>query len=138
MEERIAQLFQPDVLIPSQYREIFYNGATREPEKMLMLAVLENGIHTFKKHVHAGDARFREAFDWIMDENGDWFFSFENICDVLGMDARYIRKEIMRWCERQGAGNTTNNRTAKVYLFPLKLKKEPKRTKKIRTAAHGG
>jgi hypothetical protein len=83
--------FQPDALLPQQFLDVYQRRASLDPEKELMLAVLQDGIACFQKYVRAQDRkgknRFREAEDWIMEENSDRVFSFENICEILAIDA---------------------------------------------------
>ena len=49
VEEKVASLFQPDTLLPVQYLETFRRKAHLEPEKRLMLSVLEDAIACFQK-----------------------------------------------------------------------------------------
>jgi hypothetical protein len=42
---------------------------------------------------------FKEAEEWIMEKNSDWFFSFENICETLELYPDYIRQGLLRWKE---------------------------------------
>jgi hypothetical protein len=53
-----------------------------EPEKALMLAVLEDAITCIQK----GKRWFRETVDWIVTDDDDWLFSFNNICETLCLD----------------------------------------------------
>ncbi|MBI2985271.1 MAG: hypothetical protein HYY45_00745 [Deltaproteobacteria bacterium] len=105
IEERVACLFQPDTLLPAQYLETFRRKAHLEPEKRLLLAVLEDAIACFQKYLFARDSKgrtlFREAEEWILEEGSDWLFSFENICELLGLDPRYVRQGLVRWKEKQ-------------------------------------
>ena len=100
-EERVPALFQPDIILPSQYRDTLQRRTPQDPEKKLMLAVLEDAVACFRNGLHARDHRRRELFKdseaWIREENGDWLFSFEHICDILGLDARSIRNELLKW-----------------------------------------
>ena len=68
MEERVTSLFQPDTLLPEQYLETFRRKLHLEPEKKLMLAILEDAIACFQKYILArdgkGKALFREAEEW--------------------------------------------------------------------------
>ena len=88
VEEKVASLFQPDTLIPAQYLETFRRKSHLESEKRLMLAVLEDAIACFQKYLFARDGRgrtmFREAEEWILAQESDWLFSFENICEEIG------------------------------------------------------
>lgn len=73
----------------------------REAEEALMLAILEDAIACFQKYALArgGKARalFQEAEDWILDESSDWLFSFENVCEVLGLNPKYVRQGLLQW-----------------------------------------
>ncbi len=107
VEERVSSLFQPDTLLPAQYLETFRKKGYLEPEKRLMLAVLEDAIACFQKYLFSRDGRgrtlFREAEEWIVEEGSDWLFSFENICEVLGFDPQYVRQGLLRWKQKRMA-----------------------------------
>lgn len=89
-------LFQPDVLLPAQYLETLRRRNHLEPEKKLMLAILEDAISCYQHCVTAlrprGQALCRDAEEWIFEEGSDWLFSFENICEALGFNPTYLRK----------------------------------------------
>lgn len=101
MEERVTSLFQPDTLMPDQYLETFRRKLHLEPEKKLLLAVLEDAIACFQKYIFSKDGKgrvlFQEAEDWILEEDTDWLFSFANVCEMLGFDPSYLRDGLMRW-----------------------------------------
>ena len=126
VEKMLTSLFQPDTLLPAQYLETFRRKAHLEPEKRLMLAVLEDAVGCFQKYIFArdgkGKASFREAKEWIVEEDSDWLFSFENICEVLGFNPQYVRQGLMRWKEKKLAERPK----AKIYrLIPRAKKKHP-------------
>ncbi len=50
-DEKIAFLFQPDTLLSAQYFENFRRTTFLEPEKRLMLAILEDAIKCFQECV---------------------------------------------------------------------------------------
>ncbi len=105
IEEKVVSLFQPDILLTAQYFETVHTRASLEPEKELMLAVLEDAILCFQKGSFAGDRRrkalFPDAEEWIMEENSDWPFSFENICEALGLNPAYLRQGLLCWKEKK-------------------------------------
>lgn len=83
--------------------ERLFKKQIREGEEALMLAVLDNAIECFQKYVLSQRERekkmFREAEDWILETNSDWFFSFENICETLEIYPDYIRQGLLCWKE---------------------------------------
>lgn len=105
LEEKFTFLFQPDILLPAQYLETFSRKTHLEPEKRLMLAVLEDAIQCFQDNVSARNGRkkklFDEAEEWILETNSDWIFSFESICEVLGFNPEYVRHGLLRWKENK-------------------------------------
>ncbi len=107
VEEKVGSLFQPDTILPAQYFQTFRRKTFLEPEKKLMLAVLEDAIASFRKYVCARDPKrkmlFREAEDWILGKDGDSFFSFGNVCEMLGIEPACIRNELCRWKEKKRA-----------------------------------
>jgi hypothetical protein len=98
-DERISSLFEPDVL-SSHYFESLHRRTSLEPEKKLMLAVLEDGIRCFQDNVTAqsGTRRrlFEDAEEWILKQDRKWLFSFENICDALGINPTYMRRRLIQ------------------------------------------
>ena len=105
MEERVTSLFQPDTLLPDQYLETFRRKFHLEPEKKLMLAVLEDAIACYQKYIFAREGKGRvlaqETEQWLLDENGDWLFSFDNVCETLGFDPAYLREGMLRWKQQK-------------------------------------
>jgi hypothetical protein len=83
--------------------EAVYKKNIREGEERLMLAVLENAIEYFQKYVLARNPRgkqlFQEAEEWFLDKDGEALFSFESICETLGLNPEHIRKGLMIWKE---------------------------------------
>jgi hypothetical protein len=97
----IDSMFENDVLLVSRYFESI-RKKTLDPEKKLMLALLENGIEYFQKYIDGNrpreKRRFREAEEWIMDKSATgWCFSFENACEMLRLDPEYVRKGVRQW-----------------------------------------
>lgn len=123
MEERVTSLFQPDTLLPDQYLETFRRKFHLEPEKKLMLAVLEDAIACYQKYIftHEGKGKMLalETEAWLLDENSDWLFSFDSVCEALGFDPAYLREGLMRWKQQRLADHSQ----AKVYqLVPRRTR----------------
>ncbi len=66
-----------------------------------MFAVLLDAIECFQKypvlHDEYENRLFREAENWILDNDREWLFSFINICEALTIDPHYLRKGLLRW-----------------------------------------
>jgi len=110
--EKVAFLFQHGTVLPVQCFETISRKAQLEPEKRLTLAILQDAADCFQKYMFARNDRGRALFDeteqWIMEENTDWLFSFESICEGLGFEPKYIRKGLLLWknshLTQQGSG----------------------------------
>ena len=93
-------LFQPQVLLPTQQTQ-----GQGIPEKRLLIAILADAVNCFQRCGLAPGRRNRRAGQeserWIMSRDRDWPFSFENICEVLDLDADYLRANLLRWRVQQ-------------------------------------
>ena len=103
---------EADLIVPSQFFDRIRAERSSQPEKRLMLAVMEDAISTFQKSVQGATRRQRrllkETEEWIGSANTAWPFSFENICAALDIEADYLRTGLKRWkgtllaqCKRQ-------------------------------------
>ena len=103
-DEKIASLFQPDTVLSAQYFENIRRKTLLEPEKKLMLAILEDAVNCFQDNLSAqngkGKKLFEEAEQWIVELGGDWIFSFEHICEALGFNPEYVRQGLLQWKDR--------------------------------------
>ena len=103
-DERMASLFQPDTLLSAQYFENLRRKTLVEPEKRLMLAILEDAVNCFQDNVLADRGKGKKLFDdveeWIVEPDGDWIFSFEYICEALGFNPEYLRRGLLHWKEK--------------------------------------
>jgi hypothetical protein len=103
-DERVASLFQPDTVLSSQYFENLRKKTLLEPEKRLMLAILEDGIHCYLENYGASGAKRKQVFDeaaaWVAEVDGDWVFSFDSVCNAVGLNPEYVRRGLLRWTER--------------------------------------
>src|SRR5947208_10926956 len=92
-----------DVLLPAQFSRVFSRDLRLERERLLMFAVLEDGITSYLTHARArtrrGRAAFAEGHDWVSSPDRRRLFAFETICDVLAIDASCLRHALS---ERQG------------------------------------
>ena len=112
---------EPETILPSQFFAGVQIDASMQPEKRLMLAVLEDAVGTFQKHVNAHDRRghmlFTEAEEWFASDETDWPFSFVTMCSGLGLEPAYLRRGLWRWRDRERADRTSG---AGVIRFPFR------------------
>jgi len=109
-EHILRHLLQPETLLLSQYLDRVVAEPTTQPEKRLMLAVLESAVATYQKHVLATSRRgrrlFAESEAWVTVPGDGWVFSFENICAALRLDADFVRLGLRRWRDDARARST--------------------------------
>jgi hypothetical protein len=102
-DERVPGPFAPDSLLPSQYFDRL-RRSERSGEWRLAVAILEDAVTVYQKQAAAEDPRgrqlFGEAEEWIEDPDRTWVFSFENICDLVGLEADYLRRGLRAWKDR--------------------------------------
>jgi hypothetical protein len=103
-DEKIGSLFQPDTLLVEQYLKNFRRKISSEPETTLMLAVLEDAINCFRDNVAEESEKKKRLFEaaeqWILADDGDWVFSFQNTCEVLGFSPEYVREGLIQLKEQ--------------------------------------
>jgi len=105
VSDTYAHLLQPDTLLPTQYFAALRRKGTHEAERRLAIAVLQDAVDCFQKHLFARDRKARQLFvdaeQWIGSDDRSWPFSFENICDLLQINAAYVRRGLFVWKEQQ-------------------------------------
>lgn len=105
MDDRIGSLFQPDTLLGEDYAANFRRKIPLEPERTLLLAVLEDGIRCFQENLFAVNGKRRTLFDeakeWLFSDDANWFCSFVSICTMLNLEPNYIRRGLREWETRE-------------------------------------
>jgi hypothetical protein len=105
-EDRLTPLFQPDTLMSDEYFANYRRRIPLEPEKALLLAVLEDGVRTFQDNIFAETGKKRalldEAREWLFTDTLEHVFSFNSVCSSLGLDPGYVRRGLKRWEEHAG------------------------------------
>jgi hypothetical protein len=111
-------LFEPDSVLPDQFFSAFSRQYGLGSERQLMLAVLQDAVDCYQKYALARDPRgkfeFDEASRWIESVDREWPYSFENICDVLGIDPVCVREGLAKF----GRGRRQTRRRA-AHIEPL-------------------
>jgi len=112
---------EPETILPAQFFDRIQIDASLQPEKRLMLAVLEDAVGTFQKYSGTSTRRarrlFTEAEEWFASDDMQWPFSFASIAQGLGLEPEYIRRGLRRWQDCQKARGED---CAKVLRFPFR------------------
>jgi hypothetical protein len=124
LDDRYTGLLVPDTLLPSQFFASLHQKGRMDGERRLMVAVLEDALNCFQKHVNATDPKARQLFfdaeEWIMSPDQSWFFSFVNVCETLGLDPDYVREGLLKWRDKQGTAEDVRRAAADEESAPLK------------------
>jgi len=132
MEERVTSLFQPDSLLPDQYLDTFRRKLHLEPEKKLMLAILEDAIACYQKYIFVRDSKgkalFHDAKEWVAEEGGGNVFAFESVCESLGLNPEYVRRGMADWTKAALAQRTQ----AKIYQLAPRPRRSAAVSRKAR------
>jgi hypothetical protein len=94
-----------DVILPAQFFGALADPRC-EPEKRLMVAVLEEAISSLLNGQHGRDdrrAHAREAERWFASDERRAPFAFGTICDILELDSGRVRQALAGWLERRRA-----------------------------------
>jgi hypothetical protein len=106
--------FSDDILSQISSMPVGIHAASNQTRRMEMMgefilvqAVLREAIRTYQKYAQKRGQRasrlFREVNEWFSSEDRNWFFSFVNVCDILGLEPTYIRTGLKLWRERRAA-----------------------------------
>ena len=114
MDEKTFAMFANDAGARYQYFDTFRRSEYLEPEKALLLAILEDAIHLYRKFAsarnRAGRQQFREAEEWLMGGGDGWVFAFEHVCELLGLDPEYVRRGLRESAAKPAAENSDRPR----------------------------
>lgn len=126
----LADLFSPEIVLPEQLLQGARRDSANSGEKALMLAVLEDGIRCFQGHLTNERSNpkllARQAEDWIMADDWDWPFSFNNVCEHLCIDPEALRASLLAWRRANPVADATGRVTPpqkKVYRLHLRTKR---------------
>lgn len=106
-----SNVFEPDVMLPSQYLLPDENGVSGG-ERKLMAALLSDGIEAYIHQAvsQLGAAEYDlsaskksrprlDACEWVEAKDDSYVFSFDNVCECLGIDPEYLRLGLFRYVE---------------------------------------
>lgn len=75
-----------------------FGPASVQPEKRLLLAVLEEAVRTWNRTPPAlggpNTRRWRELVDWFASDDTTWPCAFASICETLNIDRTWAREQL--------------------------------------------
>lgn len=93
-------LLQPQVMLPAQFSD-GRHAAQSEPLRRLMAAILQDALRCFISNIHARRAQqareFYEAKQWLFGSGAKGPFALENVCHILDLDPKQLRRELFDW-----------------------------------------
>lgn len=96
MDDLDLMLPGPAAILPEQFKAKARCGARESAIHRLMLGILRDAVELFFKATDPTSripARHRrEVLAWFSSRDRRWIFSFERICDALGLDSSYLRR----------------------------------------------
>jgi hypothetical protein len=92
----VKALLPEQFFIPAQDSHAAWTG-----ERRLMLAVLQEALHTYLKYSHSCTRRGRrlaeEVRQWFWARESAGLYTFECICQHLHLDPAYLRQGLLHW-----------------------------------------
>ncbi len=92
--ETMTDASVPETILPIQYFDRLSMRVTDVPEKRLMFAVLLDAVIHLQRRDSRGAA---EAVEWIRGEGDGSVFSFQNICESLGLEPTGLARALLAW-----------------------------------------
>lgn len=112
VEQGVPALSEPETPLVSES-----NRHRRCPEMDLVAAVLEDALRCIARYAGTKSPRrqreFLEACRWIWRDSCDWPFAFNNVCDLLGLNASAVRQHVQRVISATSGGDASAGMTSK-------------------------
>jgi hypothetical protein len=104
----MGSILVPDMITPEQFYDSRHDDSAIAPVKRLMMAVLEDALRCFQNNSNAKSGPrkrlFVEAEQWLCGETGDGPFSFDTVCETLGIEPQFLRGGLRQWRAQQLVG----------------------------------
>ncbi len=82
-------------------------GYARGPERALLAALLFDGVQAYIGYLTTESRRpvqrYLEAYSWVNRRGYEYIFSFDSVCEALGIDSEYLRLGLINLVQ-SGAG----------------------------------
>jgi len=84
---------QDDVTAQAQYADSVGRSGGDSAEKRLLRAMLTDAVACVRQTKWSRDSS--AALEWILESGNERLCSFENICELLGLDPTYVRRGVL-------------------------------------------
>ena len=125
VRDSLTEILGPDVILPQQFFDGPRGDSDFSSEKALMLAILEDAIRCFQEYFRTTRARprmlSRQAERWIRTRDWNWPFSFNNVCDALGIDPDCMRDALLRMKYEHLMGEQRGPRATQTTPRPARI-----------------
>ncbi len=95
----------PDTLLPVQYYDLMRRRDRLPGAHRLALAVLLDAVESYLKNMNAKSRErrilFYEVQNWMNSKNKVGMFSYETLCETLGLDAKALRRALKNQLKRE-------------------------------------
>ena len=101
----LNSLLEADFILPEQVESSTVANWTGEFG--LLWAVFTDGIQAYCREILHGSTTsltYREVERWIFRPNSDAVTSFSSLCELFGIDARRMRRALIRFREHPSEG----------------------------------
>jgi len=105
-DDGLATLLQTETILPDQYFDAQVQDERSEPERRLLLAVLEDALITLLQHSGRASAASQrlvvETQSWIASDRRESPFDFAALCDILDLEVEYVRSLVQQLRRQTG------------------------------------
>jgi len=117
--EDIHKLLDVDIITRSQ----FYDSRRKEGDdalRRLMFAVLRDALICLSAQIGSAvrPREVREAVEWFAEESDDYPFSFNSVCEYLGINPTALRQGLKAWLE---SGERVTRRSPVIPLNKVRV-----------------
>ncbi|MCC6765219.1 MAG: hypothetical protein IT293_11210 [Deltaproteobacteria bacterium] len=110
-------MFEPDAVLASEFHAP--RSGLPEPERALMIAVLEEASRCFLNYCASSDrkqrALYEEAHAWFASSEDTHLYAYESVCNVLGFEPGSLRRRIFAVRDRRRAASAAAPRAEPTF-----------------------
>jgi hypothetical protein len=116
--DMVAGIFEPEAVMPEQFHASIEPGV-HGGERRLMAALLSDGVEAYIAQVTKSNSSSQievaaqpstsDAVDWVETRDYSYVFSFDMVCQSLGIDADYLRLGLNRYIQAMSSAESAES-----------------------------